>query len=300
MEVIRSVRDLKAALRRLKTGRPDATVGFVPTMGDLHAGHASLIERARRENDLVVLSVFVNPLQFGPNEDYERYPRDAARDEAIARNAGVDVLFMPPVAEMYPREPAVRVRVGRLADRLCGASRPGHFDGVATVLTKLFHLVAPDRAYFGMKDAQQVAVVRRLAEDFNFPLEIVACPTVREPDGLAMSSRNVYLSPDERRQAVVLSQALELAGRMLGAGDPAAGELEEALARKIREAPLADIDYVSVLTYPSLLALEGPVWRALEETEDRELIVALAVRFGKTRLIDNRVFWKTEGELRHV
>jgi len=300
MDVIQSVRELQPALRRLKAEKPDATVGFVPTMGYLHAGHVSLIERARRENGITVLSVFVNPLQFGPNEDYERYPRDPARDEAIAREAGVDVLFMPSAGDMYPREPMVRVKVGAMADRLCGASRPGHFDGVATVLTKLFHLVAPDRAYFGMKDAQQVAVVRRLVDDFNFPLEIVACPTVREADGLAMSSRNVYLSPEERKQAVILSRALDLAERLLTDDGMTARELELQLARKIREAPLADIDYVSVLSYPSLLPLEGPVWRALGDSGDRELIVALAVRFGKTRLIDNRVFWKTEGEMRHV
>jgi pantoate--beta-alanine ligase len=300
MKIVSSVLQLKTALAGLKAERPGESVGFVPTMGYLHAGHVSLIERARRENGIVVLSIFVNPLQFGPNEDYERYPRDPERDAEMARKAGVDVLFMPAVADMYPKEPALRVTVGDMANRLCGVSRPGHFDGVATVLTKLFHMVAPDRAYFGMKDAQQVAVVRRLAEDFNFPLEIVACPTVREPDGLAMSSRNVYLSPEERGQAVVLSQALGMAERLLGDGEITANAVEHALSEQIKAEPLADIDYVSVLSYPSLLPLEGPVWHALEATGDRELIVALAVRFGKTRLIDNRVFWKTEGVLHHV
>lgn len=300
MEVILTARELKQTLERLKARRPGAEVGFVPTMGFLHAGHVSLLERARRENGITVLSIFVNPLQFGPNEDYDRYPRDPARDEEAARKAGVDVLFMPDAGEMYPREPSVKVTVGGMADRLCGASRPGHFDGVATVLTKLFHLVSPDRAYFGMKDAQQVAVVRRLVEDFNFPLEIVACPTVREEDGLALSSRNVYLAPEEREQAVVLSRALDLAERKLAEDGLTAEALERLLAERIREAPLADIDYASVLSYPSLSPLHGPLWQALEGTGDRELIVALAVRFGKTRLIDNRVFWKTEGELRHV
>lgn len=300
MQIIQSVRELKPALDRLKAARPGAKVGFVPTMGYLHAGHVSLIERARRENGIVVLSVFVNPLQFGPNEDFDRYPRDPERDAATAREAGVDVLFMPAVADLYPREPALKVTVGEMAGRLCGASRPGHFDGVATVLTILFHLVAPDRAYFGMKDAQQVAVVRRLAEDFHFPLQIVPCPTVREADGLAMSSRNVYLSAEERKQAVVLSRALDLAERELAKDGVTAPELERLLARRIREAPLADIEYVSVLAYPSLAPLSGPLWPALAAAGERELIVALAVRFGQTRLIDNRVFWKTEGVLHHV
>lgn len=300
MEIAASIRALRDALQRLKRERPGATVGFVPTMGYLHPGHVSLLERARRDNGITVLSIFVNPLQFGPGEDFDRYPRDPARDEEIARKADVDVLFMPPPAEMYPREPAVRVIVGPMADRLCGASRPGHFAGVATVLTKLFHLVSPDRAYFGMKDAQQVAVVRRLADDFNFPLDIVACPTVREADGLAMSSRNVYLSVEERKQAVVLSQGLDFAAQALAEPGLTAGELESRLADRIESAELADIDYVSVLSYPSLATLEGPLWQALAATGDKELIVALAVRFGQTRLIDNRVFWKTEGELRHV
>lgn len=300
MEIIETVQELKSALERAKSGKPQRTVGFVPTMGYLHAGHESLLDRARAENDLVVLSIFVNPLQFGPNEDFARYPRDPERDRNVAERAGVDIVFMPSPEEMYPREPAVRVTVGDMAGRLCGKSRPGHFDGVATVLAKLFHLVKPDRAYFGMKDAQQVAVVRRLAEDLNFPLDIVACPTVREPDGLAMSSRNVYLSEEERQQAVVLSRALAQAERELADERITAAELENRLADLVREAPLADIDYVSALSYPSLLPLDGPIWPSLERTGDRQLIVALAVRFGKTRLIDNRVFWKTEGELHHV
>lgn len=300
MEIAATVEALRGALQRLKKARPEASVGFVPTMGYLHPGHVSLLERARRENGITVLSIFVNPLQFGPGEDFDRYPRDPARDEEIARDAGVDVLFMPTPAEMYPREMSVRVTVGTMAERLCGASRPGHFAGVATVLTKLFHIVSPDRAYFGMKDAQQVAVVRRLVEDFNFPLEIVACPTVREADGLAMSSRNVYLTGEERKQAVVLSQGLDWAKQALEDTGLTAGELEARLAERIEAAPLADIDYVSVLSYPSLTPLEGPLWQALAATGDTELIVALAVRFGHTRLIDNRVFWKTEGELRHV
>lgn len=300
MEIAATIGELKAAMARLKRERPGVTVGFVPTMGYLHPGHASLLEKSRLDNGITVLSIFVNPLQFGPGEDFDRYPRDPAKDEEIARKAGVDVLFMPPPAEMYPREPAVRVTVGEMAERLCGASRPGHFAGVATVLTKLFHLVSPDRAYFGMKDAQQVAVVRRLVADFNFPLEVVACPTVREADGLAMSSRNVYLSEEERKQAVVLSRGLDFAEQALAEPGMTAGKLESLLAERIEQSPLADIDYVSVLSYPSLLPLEGPVWQALVGTGDAELIVAMAVRFGRTRLIDNRVFWKTEGELRHV
>ena len=199
MRVIETIAELRAAIAEWRRQNPAGTVGFVPTMGYLHEGHASLIRRSAAENGLTVVSVFVNPLQFGPNEDFERYPRDAGRDRHVSRSGGGRSLFMPAVAEMYPRPTATRVMIAGLTDRLCGASRPGHFDGVGTVVSKLFHIVMPDNAYFGLKDAQQVAVIERMVEDLNFPVRIVPCETVREPDGLAMSSRNVYLNAEERR-----------------------------------------------------------------------------------------------------
>jgi pantoate--beta-alanine ligase len=257
-------------------------------MGYLHEGHLSLIREARRQCGLVVLSIFVNPLQFGPNEDLERYPRDLERDAALAEQAGVDLLFAPGVQEMYPKPTRTKVTVSDLTARLCGASRPGHFDGVTTVVMKLFQMVQPDLAFFGMKDAQQVAVVEQMVYDLNVPVRIVRCPTVREADGLAMSSRNVYLREDERRQAVVLSQVLYAAGEWL-AQDPAltVGRLHERIAARIRQQPDARIDYVEILTYPALEPLQeqAPIARVSED-----IIVALAVKFGSTRLIDNRIF----------
>lgn len=207
MIVVTTIKEMQQKM--IEYRKQGKTIGFVPTMGYLHEGHVTLLKEARKENDIVVLSVFVNPLQFGPNEDFDRYPRDIVRDEQIAKDAGVDVLFYPAVAEMYPRPLSVQVVVKERVDVLCGKSRPGHFDGVATVLTKLFHIVMPTRAYFGMKDAQQVAVVDGLIRDFHFPIELVAVPTVREADGLAKSSRNVYLSEEERKEAPALYAALK-------------------------------------------------------------------------------------------
>lgn len=282
----RSVLSQARADRWQKKGRP-SVVGFVPTMGYLHEGHASLLRQARAECDIVVLSLFVNPLQFGPNEDFERYPRDEQRDLQIARECGVDLVLIPDVAEMYPhpsRRSATLVTVEGPSAGLCGASRPGHFDGVATVVAKLLQIVTPERAYFGMKDAQQVAVIRQMVEDLNMPVEIVACETKREPDGLAMSSRNVYLTPEERSQALVLSRALRSIDGWLAEGIDAAG-LRDRLIAEISRAPLAGIDYVEVRRYPSLEPAEDADLRTTDEW-----IAALAVRFGRTRLIDNRVF----------
>lgn len=293
METIETIAALRERVRSFRTAQGrSASVGFVPTMGYLHEGHASLLRQARKECGLVVLSIFVNPLQFGPNEDFERYPRDTDRDLGIAADAGADLVFLPGVREMYPSWPMhTKVTVGGLTDVLCGASRPGHFDGVATVVSKLFHIVEPDRAYFGMKDAQQVAVIRRMADELNMPVTVVACPTVRESDGLAKSSRNVYLSPEERAQAVVLSRTLDLAERLLRDGAEAEAEsvglLKLRLRREIETAPLAEIDYVEILTYPSLQPPER--LRQAAPQGDRELLVALAVKFGSTRLIDNRL-----------
>ncbi|RAV18489.1 pantoate--beta-alanine ligase [Paenibacillus contaminans] len=290
MEVVTTIEELRAALD-LRRGKPlgsnkTGKIGFVPTMGFLHDGHASLMERAKRECDTVVLSIFVNPLQFGPNEDFDRYPRDEERDKAIARREGVDFIFMPDVQTMYPQRIRTTVSVSGVTEKLCGASRPGHFDGVATVVSKLFNIVQPDRAYFGMKDAQQVAVVEQMTKDLNMRVTIVPCPTLREADGLAMSSRNVYLSADERKQALVLSQALGFAEKW----SAEAGEDSESVIRRVRNhiesAPSAVIDYVELLSYPSLTSTQE--WSEAGITDDR-MVLALAVKFGKTRLIDNRI-----------
>ncbi|ULL19793.1 pantoate--beta-alanine ligase [Paenibacillus sp. H1-7] len=284
MKVLHSVNEIRQAVRAARAGRPTVKVGFVPTMGYLHKGHASLLEAARKKSDIVVLSIFVNPLQFGPNEDFSRYPRDEQRDLALAKEAGVDFVFLPSVDDMYPRPTKTIVSVSEVTDRLCGASRPGHFDGVATVVTKLFNMVQPDFAFFGMKDAQQVAVIQQMVDDLNIPVDIIPCPTLREEDGLAMSSRNVYLQPEERKQALVLSSALRLAERLVkeSNGTIAAEELQAAVKQHIEQSPLAQIDYADVLTYPSL----EPV---TDLKAVSSIIVALAVKFGKTRLIDNTI-----------
>jgi len=255
-----------------------AGVGFVPTMGALHAGHRALLARARAENDLVVASVFVNPLQFGPAEDLASYPRDRAADLAMLAAEGADLAFLPAEGEVWPAPPEVRLQVGALADRLEGLVRPGHLDGVATVVAKLLHLVGPSRAYFGQKDAQQLAVVRRMVEDLAFPNEIVACPTVREPDGLAVSSRNAYLSAAERERATALYRALS-AGRaafQAGQRDPAA--VEAAARDLLKDVPGVEPDYVALVDPASF----EPVKRA-----EAGQVLATAARVGRTRLIDN-------------
>lgn len=231
-------------------------VALVPTMGYLHEGHASLLRKARAENDLVVLSIFVNPIQFGPNEDFERYPRDPEKDLALAEREGVDFVFLPSVEEMYPQPTRTHIKVAGLTDVLCGASRPGHFDGVTTVVGKLFHIVQPDRAYFGQKDAQQVAVITRMVEDLNFDVEVIPCPIVREADGLALSSRNVYLSAEERQAALVLSRSLERArAKAEGERPVTAGELRAEIRDTISAEPLANIDYVEISDFPELSPL---------------------------------------------
>ncbi|MFC7442085.1 pantoate--beta-alanine ligase [Laceyella putida] len=276
MKIIETVKELRNELKPHRQG----TIGFVPTMGYLHQGHLSLVERAKQECDTVVMSIFVNPLQFGPNEDLDRYPRDLERDAALAEAAGVDYLFHPSVSEMYPTEILTQVHVEKVTERLCGASRPGHFAGVTTVVTKLFHIVEPQRAYFGMKDAQQVAVIEQMVTDLHFPVTIVPCPTVREADGLALSSRNVYLSPEEREQALILNQSLREAKEKWVQGCFShADEITEYVRKRIQTKPLADIDYVETLSYPRL--------EPLGERMGERMIVAVAVRFGKTRLIDN-------------
>ncbi|MCY9657228.1 pantoate--beta-alanine ligase [Paenibacillus chondroitinus] len=280
MEVIHSIADLRSRIREYRR-KNDGSVGFVPTMGYLHEGHASLLRKARSQSGLVVLSIFVNPLQFGPGEDFERYPRNTERDLEVAEAAGADLVFMPSVSEMYPTPTRTTVAVSGLTSRLCGASRPGHFDGVATVVSKLFHIVQPDQAFFGLKDAQQVAVIQQMVQDLNLPVEIVPCPTLREQDGLAMSSRNVYLSDEERKQALVLSQALDKAKEfVLSRPNFNTAELESLVRKHIATAPLAVIDYAEVLAFPTLEPFEN-------STHTHSIILALAVKFGKTRLIDN-------------
>ncbi|WP_310225184.1 pantoate--beta-alanine ligase [Paenibacillus qinlingensis] len=284
MEVVQTIADLRARIKAYRR-KNDQSVGFVPTMGFLHEGHASLLNKARSQSGLVVLSIFVNPLQFGPGEDFERYPRNAEKDLAVAEAAGVDIVFMPSVEEMYPTPIRTNVSVAEVTTRLCGASRPGHFDGVATVVSKLFHMVQPDQAFFGLKDAQQVAVIEQMVRDLNIPVEIVPCPTLREKDGLAMSSRNVYLSQEERQQALVLSQSLQKAKAFIESQplDSYTSQEVEALVRAhIQTAPLAVIDYAEVLSYPTLEPFE-------HSHSISTLIIALAVKFGKTRLIDNLI-----------
>ena len=258
--------------------REGKTLGFVPTMGALHEGHLSLVRTSRVQCDVTAVSIFVNPLQFGPSEDLEKYPRTLQRDAATLEEMGVDFLFAPSVAEMYPPGAQTHVEVGELSGKLDGASRPGHFRGVATVVCKLFEIVRPHRAYFGQKDAAQVAVLRKMVRDLSIDVEMVVCPIVREADGLAMSSRNVYLSPDERRVAPVLSRSLHLAEELYEAGERDAGLMRARISALIAPEPLASIDYVSVADAESLEELT---------TVDRPALVSLAVRFGRTRLIDN-------------
>ena len=256
------------------------TVGLVPTMGNLHEGHLSLMRRARDEQGFVVATIFVNPIQFRPGEDYEKYPRSPEQDGRLCAEVGVDAIFAPTVESMYPPESRTRVRVTGLDEPLCGHDRPGHFEGVATVVSKLFNLIPADAAYFGQKDFQQAKLIERLVADLNFPIEIVVCPTVRESDGLALSSRNAYLSPDERLQAAGLFQSLEFAETLVkkGATDP--NRVRQEMRRLIESQPLAQIDYVELVDPETLEPAESLAGAVL---------AAVAVRFGATRLIDNAI-----------
>jgi pantoate--beta-alanine ligase len=280
MELVETVQELNNALRNHRHG----VIGFVPTMGYLHEGHLSLVRKAKKECDFVVMSIFVNPLQFGPNEDLARYPRDLERDFDLARKAGVQVLYHPSVKEMYPTEPLVTTKVSEsISNVLCGKYRESHFDGVTTICAKLFHQIKPDRVYFGQKDAQQLAIISQMVEDLSFQLTVVSCETVREEDGLALSSRNVYLSEEEREQAVILSQALQdvrigLESRKWNN----ASEINNYVRDKITTMPLAEIQYIEILTYPNL--------EVTTSLYNKRILIALAVFFGKTRLIDNILF----------
>lgn len=276
MQIFNHIAEIKTYLRKeQKNGK---IIGFVPTMGYLHEGHLSLIRRAANENDMAVVSIFVNPTQFGPAEDFERYPRDLQRDVNLAQQAGANVIFAPDVAEMYPQGYKTYVEVQEITNTLCGASRPGHFRGVTTIVTKLFNIVRPDRAYFGQKDAQQAIVIQQMTKDLDMDVEIMVCPIVREKDGLAMSSRNVYLNPQEREQAVVLSESLALAKKLIIQGERDAFKIKAAIVDKITQKPLAKIDYVSIVDAQTLKDIHHITNRVL---------IALAVKFGSTRLIDN-------------
>lgn len=277
MNVIDTISGIRAAHAALS---PTDTVGFVPTMGYLHQGHISLVELARNENSVVAASIFVNPTQFGPNEDFSRYPRDPDHDLALLRDAGVDWVFMPTVEEVYPEGFSTYVQVEEITKRLEGEVRPGHFRGVATVVAKLFNIVQPTRAYFGQKDAQQVAVIRKMVRDLAFPLEIVVGPTLREPDGLAMSSRNVYLGPEERIAALCLFRALNTAKFIWEVGERRGDVIREAMQDILAAEPLAKPDYVSVADPLTLEEISN-------DGTAQEALVSLAVRIGKTRLIDN-------------
>ncbi|GAE34588.1 pantoate--beta-alanine ligase [Halalkalibacter akibai] len=273
-ETIKGIREEVKSARRKKR-----TVGFVPTMGFLHEGHLSLIQAAKAKHDLVVVSIFVNPLQFGPNEDFDRYPRDFERDEQLAKEAGADVLFYPSVTEMYPKEMPMTIHVTRGTDVLCGASRPGHFDGVATVVMKLFQIVQPDEAFFGQKDAQQVAIIANMIEAFNVPIQLNTCPTIREEDGLAKSSRNVYLTAEERQEAPIIYQTLQYGAKRIQAGE----KKREIILAEMKERLLSAsgrIDYVEVLSYPSL--------KQPEQLSGR-IILAIAYFYQHARLIDNYI-----------
>ena len=277
MQTITTKKELKTAINAARMA--GKTIGFVPTMGFLHQGHLSLIRRARQENDLVVASIFVNPIQFAPNEDLDAYPRNVRRDSEMMAAAAVDIAFFPTVEELYPNGYMTYVEIkGPMTQVLCGQSRPTHFRGVTTIVTKLFNIVTPHHAYFGQKDAQQAAVIRKMATDLDFDLEIVVCPTVREPDGLAMSSRNSYLTAQQRMLAPVLNRALRDARKMIEKGERNATAVSNRIKAMIGGAEGAVIDYVSVVDAGTL---------APAQTISGEVLIALAVKFGKTRLIDN-------------
>ncbi|KUP06550.1 pantoate--beta-alanine ligase [Bacillus coahuilensis p1.1.43] len=276
MIIARTIQELQASLQEFEKEGKD--IGFVPTMGFLHEGHMELVKESKIKTDKTVMSIFVNPLQFGPNEDFDRYPRDEEKDIQLARNEGVDLLFLPTVEEMYPNgNLTINMVVTKRTDVLCGKSRPGHFDGVATVVAKLFQLIRPQLAFFGLKDAQQVAVIHALVEDYHFPIEIVPVPTVREHDGLAKSSRNVYLSDQERLEAPYLYKALQKGREAILKGDSISG-IRDYLTAYIENHTSGEVDYLEIYSYPDLeMVIE----------DQQPVIIAVAVKFSQARLIDN-------------
>ncbi|GAA0076410.1 pantoate--beta-alanine ligase [Clostridium sp. CTA-5] len=277
--LLKEIKDLRSIIKDWK--KDGLKIGYVPTMGSLHEGHQSLIKKAVSENDKVVVSVFVNPTQFGPNEDYESYPRNIDKDLEICKKSGASIVFNPNKEEMYFNNKSTTVSVSKLTNVLCGAKRPGHFEGVCLVLSKFFNIITPDKAYFGEKDAQQIAVVKRIVRDLNIDIEIVSCPIVREKDGLAKSSRNVYLSKEERKAALVLNRSLSLAKEELNHGERNSKRIKDIIINELNKEPLAKIDYVEIVDSESLENLEIVNTNAL---------IPIAVYIGKTRLIDNFTF----------
>lgn len=279
MKIIRSVKEMQeTAFCLMKASK---SVGFIPTMGFFHEGHMALMRQAKKENDIVISSIFVNPLQFGPNEDYEQYPRDEDADTAQAEAEGVDILFIPDVQDMYPNKMVINLDITDRVNVLCGRSRPGHFQGVVTVLTKLFHIIQPTRTYFGRKDAQQVAVVNALIEDLNFPIELIALPTIREDDGLAKSSRNVNLQEEERVEAPWIQKALEEGRQLVVDGEKNPDIVVKEVYDSIKTHTSGRIDYVELLSYPDLKQVTSI---------EQQVILAAAVYFKGARLIDNLLF----------
>lgn len=278
MKILYTIKETRQQVKEWK--EQGLSVALVPTMGYLHEGHRSLIDRARKENDKVVVSIFVNPMQFGPNEDFDNYPRDLQRDAKICEDGGVDVIFHPEVTEMYPEPFCGYVDMHTLPEKLCGASRPIHFRGVQTVVAKLFHIIPAHRAYFGQKDAQQLAIIRRMVADLNFDIEIIGCPIIREEDGLAKSSRNTYLSVEERKQAVILNESLNLAMESIDAGEKSAAVIKSVIEKHLQTCPLAKIDYVEIVNFDNIQPID---------TIEGAVLIAIAVYIGTTRLIDNRI-----------
>ncbi|MCI5621111.1 MAG: pantoate--beta-alanine ligase [Lachnospiraceae bacterium] len=276
MQIVGTIKEVRELVKSWK--KAGETVALVPTMGYLHEGHGSLIEKAKKENDKVVVSIFVNPMQFGPNEDLASYPRDLEKDSAYCQSLGADLIFHPEPEEMYHEGFSSYVDMSVLTEELCGLSRPVHFRGVCTVVSKLFHIVQPDRAYFGEKDAQQLAIIKHMVDDLNIDVEVIGCPIVREDDGLAKSSRNTYLSPEERKAALILSKTIELGKKLVADGETDAEKLVQKMKENIETEPMARIDYVK--------AVNGLTMQQQKEVK-APMLVAMAVYIGKTRLIDN-------------
>ena len=279
MKVVHTINEVREIVKNWK--KEGLSIGFVPTMGYLHEGHKSLILKSVSENDKTVVSVFVNPTQFGPNEDLAKYPRDLLRDTELVESAGADLIFNPEPSEMYPEHFTTTVNTSEVTEHLCGAKRPVHFGGVCQVLTKLFNIVTPNKAYFGQKDAQQLAVVKRFVRDLNFDIEIIGCPIIREDDGLAKSSRNTYLSPEERKAAPLLYKSLLEGKKLIEAGERKASVIIKKITDVLNEEPLAKIDYVSIVDNQNIQPIE---------TLKGEILVAIAVYIGTTREIDNFIY----------
>lgn len=278
MKVVKTIKEVRENVKTWK--KEGQTVGFVPTMGYLHEGHGSLIKKAREENDKVVVSIFVNPMQFGPTEDLDSYPRDLEKDSKFCESLGADLIFHPEPEEMYHDDFSSYVDMSVLTEELCGLSRPVHFRGVCTVVTKLFNIVQPDNAYFGQKDAQQLAIIKHMVQDLNMDINVVGCPIVREEDGLAKSSRNTYLSPEERKAALILSKTVKLAKELIDAGEKDADVVVAKMKENIETEPMAKIDYVK--------AVNGLTMQQQKEIK-APMLIAMAVYIGKTRLIDNMI-----------